>query len=81
MDLVKLMKELAKDDPELMKMIEDDDSFIEDRQKYYLKHGYDERKATLKAWDDYWKMAFKRDGVEFSIHKLDVNKDISNERN
>lgn len=34
---------------------------------FHQSNGCDEETANIKAWDDYWKMANKRDGVEFFL--------------
>lgn len=70
MDLIKYMNELIEGNPELKKMIEEDDKYKEERRNYYLSQGFTEEESVMKSWDDYWKMAYEKDGVEFSIHKL-----------
>lgn len=69
-DLIKLMDELLKDLPEVNQMIEEDNKWIDERKNLYLKKGLNEKDANLESWNDYWKMAHERDGVEFSIHKI-----------
>ncbi|MED3792432.1 hypothetical protein P4571_08245 [Niallia alba] len=69
-DIIELMNKLADKNPELKRMIEEDNKYIESRKQYHLTQGYGGSESVRRAWDDYWKMAKERDGVEFEIGKL-----------
>lgn len=69
-DLYKLGLKLLEDIPEAKKKYEEDTKWREKRMQQYIENGLDEDAANLNAWDDYWKMANKRDGGEFSIKRI-----------
>jgi|GEM_PF-3496330 len=69
--IIKKFDEMLDKNPELKKEWEEDNQFKEDRKQYYLSRGLSEHVATQKSWDDYWTLAKERDGVEFSIKRIE----------
>lgn len=50
-------------------IMEKDEQFKEGRRQFHQRNGYDEGTASMKANEDYWKMAALRDKVEFFLNE------------
>lgn len=69
-ELNKLFNELFDKNPELKEEMRMDDLWREQKKEEYISNGMSVNDAELSSWVDYWAMVKERDGVEFSINRL-----------
>lgn len=69
-DLDKVFNTLYEAYPHIKTKVDEDTKWRQERNSLYLKEGYGEDESKYMAWTDYWEMARMRDGVNFSVDKL-----------
>lgn len=56
--------------PEIKKQVDHDNLKRQERMQELILEGLSEEDATIQSWKEYWVMVKERDGVHFSINKI-----------